>query len=736
MRIARVVLLVLLAIGAISLFLSAERLWNSHQKVVYDQRLAELADARSDWYQGTVALSFERSVTQVSLALETAAPPAFLQLIEQQRATSDAILTQTRSALRQGPDFDTRAAFLAQTYDTRARIAELREEADAMLARPASGRDAARAIELPYGLKSHIEELHAAAALLVLPDGRSSTEEMMLGRIQALAWEIREYGGRARTFYAIASLTGNPIPSLYVGEALIDTQRARAGWQQLLVAAEAGDVPASLAAAIAEVEAPFATRYLAALDEMDDAMEAMRAGEQVALPYSFEEFFALSNAALDAVAGLAPIAGDQIQDYWSAQIEASKRSRLMSAIAMVVIASIVILSVVAMHRKMIQPLAAATRALQDIAAGDLDRKFRQTHRGLDEIRVIWDALETLSRKLRDARDAANREKEAEQRAKEGIVGELMKALKRLSDGDLTYEITADYGEAYRELTANFNRTCANLRRVVSEVVENAADMSHRAEALGASVDDLSRRTEIQTAMVAETATRLNELAAILDESATSSARSARAVQDAASKAEAGSAVVASTTASMDQIRSTSEEIHGISSMIDGIAFQTSLLSLNAGVEAARAGDAGKGFAVVAQEIRTLADKASDAARQVKDLVAASEESVKSGVENVQKTGQSLRDITDMVKDVTGNISEIDAASRVQSETIARIGQTMQDMDATARQNASMVEDARETSSVLRNTSVQLQSVVSRFVISSGAKGGPHRPMQGVDQLAG
>jgi methyl-accepting chemotaxis protein len=735
MRIARVVLMVLLAVGSVSFFFSAERLWQAHRKVMKDENLAELARARSDWFEGTVALSFERSVTQVALALETAAPPAFLQLIEQQRAESDATLERTQAALRDVDALANRAAFLSEVERTRARIADLRQEADALLAMPARDRDGARSLALPYDLKSHIEALYAAATLLVLPDGASSTEEMTLSQIQALAWEIREYGGRARTFYAIATLTGVPIPSLYVGEALIDTQRARTGWHQLRISAEAGGVSASLLEAIASVEGPFAQRYMAALDDMNDAMGAMRAGEPADLPYAFEAFFALSNEGLDAVAGLVPVAGDHIQQYWATQIAASQRSRTLSTAAMLGITALVAFSVIALRRTLVRPLAAATKTLQDMARGNLDREFRKTTRGVDEIRVIWDAMETLTRKLRAAREDADREKEAEQRAKEGIVGEMMTALRTLAEGDLTHEITADYGDAYRELTANFNRTCANLREVISEVVENAADMAQRAEALGMSVDDLSRRTEIQTAMVAETATRLKDLAALLDRSSAASAKSARAVEAAASRAEAGSAVVAITTSSMDQIRSTSEEIHGISSMIDGIAFQTSLLSLNAGVEAARAGDAGKGFAVVAQEIRTLADKASDAARQVKDLVAASEISVTSGVENVQQTGASLRDITDMVVAVSGNISDMDEASRVQSETLSQIEQTMRDMDTTARQNASMADDARETSNALRTTSAQLQSVVSRFAIAAQPdRGAGSRPSR--DRLAG
>jgi methyl-accepting chemotaxis protein len=735
MRIARAVMVVLLLVGAFSLLLAGERLWRAHTKVVQDEQLAALANVRSDWYEGIVALSFERSVTQVALALDTAIPPAFLQLIEQQRVESDRLLRQAQGVLVDKPSFLNRAVFSDQVRATRAAIADLRAEADDLLARPASARDPDRARDLPYELKSAIEALFASSSLLVLPDGDSSTREMMLSRVQSLSWEAREYGGRARTFYAIASLTGQPVPLVYMGEARIDTSRARAAWHQLQMATRAVDLAPDLTAEIGRVDQLFEGTYVPALDRMDQTMVAMRSGEAVDMPFDFETFFTMSNTALDAVAGIAPMAGGHIQDYWSAQLLESKRARIISAMIMIAITGLTLLSLLALHRKMVRPLEAATATLQKMAAGNLDRPFRQTYRGLDEIRVIWDAMEALTETLTAARDAAKQEKEAEQRAREGIIGTLMDALERLSSGDLTHEISDDYGETYAELVANFNKTCANLRGVVTEVVDAALDIAQRSDDLGTAVEDLSARTEHQTSMVAETAARLKELSVVLEDAAKNSAASTDTASDAARRAEAGSEVVETTTSSMNLIRNTSREISGISSMIDDIAFQTSLLSLNAGVEAARAGDAGRGFAIVAQEVRALADQVSDAARQVKELVAASEANVQSGVEDVERTGDALREITAMVKAVQGNITEIDEASRVQSATLSQIGRTVQEIDATARQNAAMADEARDTSTALRSKSIELRSAVGRFVISR-APGAQHRSEIPVSRLAG
>jgi methyl-accepting chemotaxis protein len=717
MRIARVVMVVLGFLGLFSLVLAGERLWRAQSKVVQDEQLAALAQARSDWYAGIVALSFERSVTQVALALDTPIPPAFMDLIEQQRAESDRLLEQALDRIVNKPSFRNQAMFEAEVRALRATIASLRAEAEGLVSRPATSRDAVRSHDLPYDLKATIEELFTASSLLVLPDGDSSTNEMMLSRIQTLSWEAREYGGRARTFYAIATLTGEPVPMAFTGEAYVDTVRAQSAWQALGMAARAVDLPPELTAEIEAAAQLFEGSYLPALDRIDVAMADMRAGVATDMPYDFETFFTLSNAALDAVAGIAPVAGEHIQTYWADQLSASKRARVFSILVMLMTGGLTLLSLFALQRQMIRPLESATATLQDMAAGNLDRAFRQTHRGLDEIWVIWDAMEALTVTLREARAVAEREKEAEQRAREGIIGTLMQALERLSCGDLTHEITDDYGEIYAELVANFNMTCANLRLVVAEVVEAALDIAKRSDALGMAVEDLSARTDRQTSLVTETAERLKELSVLLEEAARNSAASTQTASDAARTAEAGGEVVDSTTNSMQLIRNTSREISGISGMIDDIAFQTSLLSLNAGVEAARAGEAGRGFAIVAQEVRALADQVSDAARQVKELVATSEANVRSGVEDVERTGDALREITTMVKAVQGNITEIDDASRVQASTLSQIGRTVQEIDATARQNAAMADEARDTSNALRAKSEELRSAVGRFVIS-------------------
>ncbi|MEO0893727.1 MAG: methyl-accepting chemotaxis protein [Pseudomonadota bacterium] len=727
MRIAYLIFAVLSVLGLLGFGLATQRLWVAHSNVVIETRNAELAQARSYWYEGTVALSFERSVTQVALALDTPIPDAFRALIEDQRRKSDGLFGRSLAQLDATGPFENRDRFLATVQTQRAAIATLRREADRLLAQPAAARDPNRSYQMPYDLKSEIERLFASTSLLVLANGIFPTTESAMAQVQALAWETREYAGRARTFYAIAALTGEPIPERFSGEARVDTLRGIAGWERIQIVRQSVQMPDAVHQALAKAEAAFAQQYLEALSKMDDAMAAMRAGEDVAMPYSFEDFFALSNEGLDAVASIAPLMGELIQDFWNVQIRAARTARNVSALIAVLTVLLSVSSVHIMRRRLILPLGEATRVLHDMSEGKLDRKFRQTRRHLDEMRVMWDAMESLTSCLQEARKNAEQERqadararEAEERAKQGIVGELMTGLERMAQGNLTYEIVGEFGDAYSDLITNFNHTGTNLRDAIGNVVLTANDIAEHAAGLSSAIDDLSHRSENQMRIVSETTQSLRTLIDMLEETARNTQSSLRTVTEAADKSEAGRHIVETAIKAMDDIHASSANIRGFGDVIDGIAFQTNLLSLNAGVEAARAGDTGKGFGVVAQEVRSLARQASEAAQHVKDQVQTSAHSVSSGVDEVKKTGRALEEISDMVAEVHKLIQHIDDASHQQSQTISQLGETMEGVDEISRQNAQMAIQATETSATLQHSANALRNSVSRFSIGGAA----------------
>ena len=720
MRIAGFIFVVLILLSSVSFFFSARALWFAHQKVTVDEELSALAKAKSDWYTGTVALSLERSVTQVALAREEPISQDFRTLINQQRAESDRLLRLALSALNTITTFENYEPFVAHEDKVRARIAELREEADALLAVPRDVRNASRAKGMPYELKAEIEALFSSADLLVLPGTQTSVSATTLSRIQAKALEIREYGGRARTFYAIASLLREPIPEENLGEAHVDTRRAVAGWDQLRTMAAATPLPTAFLEEIDAVEGPFVETYLPALDAIDAAMSRMRDGDTDAtLPYTFDSFFALSNEGLHSVADLAGIAGVFIQDHWAQQLQTSRNIRLINGVVMVFILAIMIASIIGLQRKLIRPLSAATSVLQRMAEGDLDRDFRKKKRGLDEIWVIWQAMDKLSQTLRDARQRAEQEKESERRAKEGIVGELMTGLKKLSDGDFTHDVPNAYGPAYEQLVLNYNGTSKKLRQLVADVKTNAADIESQSRDLRSAIEDLSSRTEEQSVSVAQTVTRLGDFSGQIRDMAELAQGSGTLVSDASHRATESAEVVESAIDAMDRIKESSKEISSFIDVINEIAFQTNLLALNASVEASRAGDAGKGFAVVANEIRGLAQRAEESASDITKLIEQSAAQVDAGVRRVTKTGESLREISQMVMQIRSGFSEIDTASQSQLQGVTEIGTTMNQLDQMTKQNALMAEQTTDTSAHLQEQSKALRAAVDLFVVDTG-----------------
>ncbi|MCY4333931.1 MAG: methyl-accepting chemotaxis protein [Litoreibacter sp.] len=720
MKIAQFVFVVLLMLGGVSVFLSAGRFWYSHQTVIEDEQLAELAEAKSSWLEGTVALSFERSVTQVALALDTPIPAEFRALIDEQRSKSDQLLEGTMIQLQALEGFENGALFFEQVGLAQRGITQLRREADELLSKFGEERNSVRVKALPYEIKTKIEDLYASAALLVIPGARTSTDEISLNRIQSLAWEIREYGGRARTFYAIATLTGTPIPENLMGEAIIDTARAKAGWHQLKLATQAVDLPTQLVQAIENTERPFVQNYLASLDELDIAMAEMRSGVAREMPIEFAEFFGMSNVGLDAVAGLAPVAGTHILAYWEEELSYLKTVRALNIGIMVVAIGLTFLSLFALQKKLVRPLTAVTEVLLGMVDGKLDREFRKTPRGVDEMRVLWDALRSLTETLRSARDNTESEKEAEKAAKEGIIGDLLIGLEKMAQGDLTHHIQNQYGPTYEGLVENFNATTDTLRRLVADVVDNAAEIADHSVELSQGIKDLSRRTEAQASSLAETVENLNEFSEKIREAAEGASQSNGLVGQATENAKSGLDIVEGAVDSMNEIKTSSQEINNFTTVIEEIAFQTGLLALNASVEASRAGDSGKGFAVVASEIRSLAQRASESSKEIKDVVQQSVKQVEMGANQVSKTGKSLEDIAEMVQRIRSRIASISDASQDQKSGVNEIGLTMEHLDEMTRQNATMVDQATLSSATLQQKAQALRAAVERFSIDDAA----------------
>lgn len=318
--------------------------------------------------------------------------------------------------------------------------------------------------------------------------------------------------------------------------------------------------------------------------------------------------------------------------------------------------------------------------------------------------------ETRLRKAREAQEITEREQSR-------VVEELRVGLKGLSAGDLTTRLSDPFAGAYEELRNDFNITVERLSEALLEIIENAENIRNEANDISSTADGLSRRTETTAATLEETAAALDDMTSSVRTAADMATKADSAVAGAKSNAEASGEVVVETVSAMDQIAESSDRITSIIKVIDDIAFQTNLLALNAGVEAARAGDAGRGFAVVASEVRALAQRSSDAAREINDLIAQSGTQVKRGVELVGRTGDALREIVDSVSQIAVQVSEIAQSATQQSNGLAEINNAVTQLDQSTQQNAARLEETTAASESLTRDAVSLVQTVSHFNIA-------------------
>jgi methyl-accepting chemotaxis protein len=319
--------------------------------------------------------------------------------------------------------------------------------------------------------------------------------------------------------------------------------------------------------------------------------------------------------------------------------------------------------------------------------------------------------------------AAERLKVEEQQAQmkkeqEQVLELLNNALNKLANGDLTSSIKEKTAPQFEGLIANFNAAVGNLSSAFSQIVAEATKISGNTRELTSATDDMARRTEQQAAALEETAAAVEEITTISKLSAQRSEEAKAIVESSAVEAARSRDVVTEAVKAMGAIEESSQKITQIISVIDEISFQTNLLALNAGVEAARAGEAGKGFAVVAQEVRELAQRSANAAKEIKTLISKSSADVMQGVSLVNKTGESLNTIGNKVDHIQEHIASLTKAAQEQSVGIQEISAAINSMDNLTQKNAAMVEETNAATHNLSDVSANLAALVSRFSVSA------------------
>ena len=299
------------------------------------------------------------------------------------------------------------------------------------------------------------------------------------------------------------------------------------------------------------------------------------------------------------------------------------------------------------------------------------------------------------------------------------VNALGQGLTKLADGDLEQSLDQTFPANLERVRADFNASVTRLREAMRDVAQNAGSISGGASEIRSAAEDLARRTEQQAASVEETAAALEEITTAVADAARRAEEAGRLVATTKKDAEQSGIVVKDAILAMGDIEKSSGQISSIIGVIDEIAFQTNLLALNAGVEAARAGDAGKGFAVVAQEVRELAQRSAQAAKEIKALISTSSAQVRQGVVLVDKTGQALEEIVTRVEEIDRNVSAIVESSREQSTGLREISSAVNIMDQGTQKNAAMVEETTATSHALASEIDALNALLATFRTGNG-----------------
>ncbi len=329
-------------------------------------------------------------------------------------------------------------------------------------------------------------------------------------------------------------------------------------------------------------------------------------------------------------------------------------------------------------------------------------------------------------RIQSENERAERERQSleDQALTREAVDALAAGLERLAQGDVSTTIDAPFKAELESLRENYNHTTRTLRSSLTKVRDSTASLQGHAGDVRSAADDLAQRTEQQAAALEQTSAALEQITVTVNTASERAEDAHRMVAETKDSAQQSGEVVANATQAMERIETASSEISNIITVIDEIAFQTNLLALNAGVEAARAGDAGKGFAVVAMEVRELAQRSADAAKDIKSLIDKSGEEVKSGVELVTAAGTALSQIGVAVIQINEHVEAIATGAREQASGIQGINAAVAQMDQTTQQNAAMVQETNAVSQMLATESDNLSDTVGQFRLDAQGGGRP------------
>jgi len=383
----------------------------------------------------------------------------------------------------------------------------------------------------------------------------------------------------------------------------------------------------------------------------------------------------------------------------------------------VLIASVVCLGItlilgVIIGRIAVRGIGRVSEAVVKLADGALDTRVSVGSK--DEVGALAQAFNQMGTQIQEKVT-----KEAEQAVKmEQFMVEAQRVLTNLAQGDLTDQMTMACDGNLEQIKTSLNGTVSKLRMTLTAVRESAESVATGADEIIKGNEDLSQRTSEQAASLEETSSAMEEITSTVKQSADNAKQANQLAMTARDVANKGGAVTTKAVEAMAEINNSSKRIADIITVIDEIAFQTNLLALNAAVEAARAGEHGRGFAVVATEVRNLAQRSAQAAKEIKGLIHESIAQVTEGTDLVNRSGRTLEEIVASVKRVSDIIAEISAAAQEEASGIDQVNMAVIQMDQTTQQNAALVEETTSASQCLTGQAKELMGMVAAFKIKA------------------